>query len=102
LVQREFLFLLLREWKRVLAKKRKRPLWPVDNLGDNLLAPLAPIGGLPSVTFQELLIARFAQTDALAKLLIEKEIIASEEYIAGLSRRTSGVSKAAQSGLLSK
>ena len=37
------------------------------------------------VTVQELLISSLAQTDALAKLLIEKGIISEQEYLAKIS-----------------
>jgi len=37
------------------------------------------------VTFEELLISSLAQTDTLAKLLIEKGLITKEEFMAKLS-----------------
>ena len=37
------------------------------------------------VTNQELLISSLAQTDALAKLLIEKSIISQQEFLAKIS-----------------
>ena len=37
------------------------------------------------VTMQELLVSSFAQTDALAKLLIEKGIITRQEFLAKIS-----------------
>ncbi len=37
------------------------------------------------VTLEELLVASLAQTDVLAKLLIDKGIITREEYVAKLS-----------------
>ena len=37
------------------------------------------------VTTQELLISSLAQTDALAKLLIEKGIISQQEFLAKIS-----------------
>jgi hypothetical protein len=37
------------------------------------------------VTIQELLISRLAQTDALAKLLIEKGLITQEEFMQKIS-----------------
>jgi len=37
------------------------------------------------VTMQELLISSLAQTDALAKLLIEKELITREEFMQRIS-----------------
>ena len=37
------------------------------------------------VTMEELLVSSLAQTDALAKLLIEKGLITREEYMAKLS-----------------
>ena len=38
------------------------------------------------VTMQELLVSSLAQTDALAKLLIEKELITREEFIQKILR----------------
>ncbi len=38
------------------------------------------------VTLQELLVSSLAQTDALAKLLIEKGIIAQEEFLTKISK----------------
>ena len=38
-----------------------------------------------TTTFQELLVSSLAQTDALSKLLIEKEIITKQEYELKLS-----------------
>jgi len=38
-----------------------------------------------SVTFEELLVSSLAQTDALAKLLIEKRLITREEFMAKIS-----------------
>ena len=37
------------------------------------------------VTMEELLVSSFAQTDALAKLLIEKGLITREEFMAKIS-----------------
>ena len=37
------------------------------------------------VTIQELLVSNLAQTDALAKLLIEKGIITQQEFLAKIS-----------------
>jgi hypothetical protein len=37
------------------------------------------------VTFEELLVSSLAQTDALAKLLIEKGLISREEFSAKIS-----------------
>ena len=37
------------------------------------------------VTIQELLVSSLAQTDALAKLLIEKELITREEFMQKIS-----------------
>jgi hypothetical protein len=37
------------------------------------------------VTIQELLISSLAQTDALAKLLIEKGVITQQEFLAKIS-----------------
>jgi hypothetical protein len=45
------------------------------------------------VTLQELLVESRAQTDALAKLLIEKGIIAREEYIEKLSTERAAYQK---------
>ena len=38
-----------------------------------------------TVTLEELLVSSFAQTDALAKLLIEKGIITRQEFLAKIS-----------------
>jgi hypothetical protein len=38
-----------------------------------------------SVTLEELLVSRLAQTDALAKLLIEKGLITQEEFMQKIS-----------------
>ena len=38
-----------------------------------------------SVSMQELLVSSFAQTDALAKLVIEKGIITQQEFLAKIS-----------------
>ena len=38
------------------------------------------------VTMEELLVSSLAQTDALAKLLIEKELITREEFMQKLAR----------------
>jgi hypothetical protein len=46
---------------------------------------MAEIEKREPVTIQELLISSLAQTDALAKLLIEKGIITNDEFIAKLS-----------------
>jgi len=39
------------------------------------------------VTMEELLVSSLAQTDALAKLLIEKELITREEFMQKISAR---------------
>jgi hypothetical protein len=44
------------------------------------------------VTIQALLISGLAQTDALAKLLIDKGIITQQEFLAKISRRASDLS----------
>jgi hypothetical protein len=49
------------------------------------------------VTIQELLVSSLAQTDALAKLLIEKGLITREEFYAEDSRGTGDVSEATES-----
>ena len=41
------------------------------------------------VTMEELLISSLAQTDALAKLLIEKELITREEFMQKISEERS-------------
>jgi hypothetical protein len=46
------------------------------------------------VTMQELLVSSLAQTDALAKLLIEKGLITREEYMQKIFRGKGDVSKA--------
>jgi len=38
-----------------------------------------------AVSLQELLVSRLAQTDALAKLLIEKAIVSEQEFLAKIS-----------------
>ena len=38
------------------------------------------------VTIQELLVSNLAQTDALAKLLIEKGVITQQEFLAKISQ----------------
>jgi hypothetical protein len=38
------------------------------------------------VTMEELLVSRLAQTDALAKLLIEKKLITREEFMQKISK----------------
>ena len=45
------------------------------------------------VTVQELLVSSLAQTDALAKLLIEKGLITREEFMEKISRGTGDVSE---------
>jgi hypothetical protein len=49
------------------------------------------------VTLEELLVSSLAQTDALAKLLIEKGLITREEFYAEDFRGTGDVSEANQS-----
>ena len=49
------------------------------------------------VTLEELLVSSLAQTDALAKLLIEKGLITRAEFHGEAFRRTDCVSKATQS-----
>ena len=51
------------------------------------------------VTMQELLVSSLAQTDALAKLLIEKGLITREEFMQKISERgTCGVSASVTQG----
>jgi hypothetical protein len=49
------------------------------------------------VTMEELLVSSLAQTDALAKLLIEKGLITREEFMQKISGGTGDVSKTFQS-----
>ncbi len=44
------------------------------------------------LTLEELLVSRLAQTDALAKLLIEKGLITREEFMQKISEGTGDVS----------
>jgi hypothetical protein len=46
------------------------------------------------VTLEELLISGLAQTDALAKLLIEKGLITQEEFMEKISEEPGDVSEA--------
>ena len=50
-----------------------------------------------TVTMQELLVSSLAQTDALAKLLIEKGLITREEFMQKISEERGDVSKTFQS-----
>ena len=45
------------------------------------------------VILEELLVSSLAQTDALAKLLIEKGIITQQELLHGIAKRESNISK---------
>ena len=49
------------------------------------------------VTIQELLVSSLAQTDALAKLLIEKGLITREEFMQKISEERATYQKALQS-----
>ena len=49
------------------------------------------------VTLEELLVSSLAQTDALAKLLIEKGLITREEFMQKISEERANVSKATES-----
>jgi len=53
--------------------------------------------GKGPVTIEELLVSSLAQTDALAKLLIEKGLITREEFMQKISEKTGDVPKAAES-----
>ena len=46
---------------------------------------MATVDKNPPVTLQELLVASRAQSDALAKLLIEKGLITQEEFLRQIS-----------------
>jgi hypothetical protein len=46
---------------------------------------MAKLDKTPPVTMQELLVLNLAQTDALAKLLIEKRLITREEFMQRVS-----------------
>ncbi len=48
------------------------------------------------VTMEELLVSSLAQTDALAKLLIEKGLITREEFMQKISEERGHLSKALQ------
>ncbi len=44
--------------------------------------PMAKVGKDGTVTLQELLVTSLAQTDAVAKLLIEKGVFTKDEFLA--------------------
>jgi len=48
---------------------------------DTLEAPMATVDKSGTVTIQELLVTSLAQTDAVAKLLIEKGVIIRDEFM---------------------
>ena len=48
------------------------------------------------VTLEELLVSSLAQTDALAKLLIEKGVITREEFIQKISEERANISKTSE------
>jgi hypothetical protein len=49
------------------------------------------------VTMEELLVSSLAQTDALAKLLIEKGIITREEFMQKIAEERGDISEATES-----
>jgi len=54
------------------------------------------------VTLEELLVSSLAQTDALAKLLIEKGLITRDEFMQKISKERATLSEAAETDLTLK
>src|SRR6266705_1042126 len=46
---------------------------------------MTELNKVPPITLQELIVSSLAQTDALAKLLIEKDIITQQEFLQKIS-----------------
>jgi hypothetical protein len=82
--------------RRAFARANSRPkLWyaPVSawarptcqGVRVSHLTPIVRISPKEAVSIEELLVSGFVQTDALAKLLIEKGIITQQEFLAKIS-----------------